>query len=152
MTATATPPRARSHEDEAFLAAIYDRLDDDLPKLVYADWLAECGRTKEEAFWKAAAAEEWRVKTGGWVTFVTVQKALDITTSLAHGKHCHEIWSDQSTKRHGRVPHEVMKRMPGYRGEDVSKELDFREYPTAAEAWAALRDAWIEVNFPGGKT
>lgn len=42
------------NEEKAFAAAIAARPDDDLPKLVYADWLDERGR--------GAEAEQWRIK------------------------------------------------------------------------------------------
>jgi uncharacterized protein (TIGR02996 family) len=44
----------RSDTDEAaFVAAIRDRPQDALPRLIFADWLEECGRADEAAWLRA---------------------------------------------------------------------------------------------------
>jgi uncharacterized protein (TIGR02996 family) len=44
-------PEPAMHTDRAaFLAAILDRPDDDLPRLVYADWLDEHGEPERAEF------------------------------------------------------------------------------------------------------
>jgi uncharacterized protein (TIGR02996 family) len=44
----ASPQRSHVRVEESFLAAIYESPDDDAPRLVYADWLAERGDPRGE--------------------------------------------------------------------------------------------------------
>jgi uncharacterized protein (TIGR02996 family) len=135
--------------DITFLAAVCDRPFDAYPKRVYADWLGDHHRPAEEAFWRWAA-DAGREPHG--------------PNSPSHipSEECWDWWSDRSKthtptdKEYGpsTIPGDFFHAMPWngpfpplYRVEN-SKTMNYREFPTKQAAWTALRDAWVEVEWP----
>ncbi len=105
--------------EDALLAAVCDRLDDSLPRLVLADWLDEHGRPDEAAAWRATA---------------------DKVPEFFKG---YNVWSWQMSdiKWSFHLSLSLFERLTGKRFAGV-----YRDYPTARAALLDLIAAWVAVE------
>jgi uncharacterized protein (TIGR02996 family) len=137
--------------EQGFLAAVCAGGLDELPKLVYADWLGERTRVDEEDFWRWAAG-------AGVEPEPTYNRVFDKTYDKPADRH---DWNSPKfiTQHRGGwdMPGAAAATLDQELYDEVVKAADVPPYDadtgevycrftTKAVAWLALRDAWVRLR------
>jgi uncharacterized protein (TIGR02996 family) len=128
-------------DDLAFLDAICDRPFDAYPKRVYADWLGNHHRPAEEAFWRWAADAGREPEDLGKddIPSSNIRKSFDWNSPTMSWVQMYP----EATKGTV-VSGELVKTMNKSEGIFLS----YYRGRSKEKAWTALRDAWVEVEWP----
>lgn len=130
--------------EEALLLEVCARLDDQLPRLVLADYLDEHDRGDEAAAWRATAdrvptAQKKRQEWGQPEDYFDWEAATD--------ERVREMSDDERRARKSLIPLDVMHSLSGRRIAGLTGPVWWgASYPTARAALLDLIAAWVKVE------